>query len=71
MSIFLDLSSMFDVIGNIMGDIPSQVNRSIENPLITSLRGIPRDSMEEPEVEYFEAPPTESKDEFAECEVLS
>ena len=43
----------------------------IENPLITSLREIPRDSMEEPEVEYFVTPPTESKDEITECEVLS
>ena len=54
-----------------MGNIPSQMNRPIENPLITSLREIPRDSMEEPEVEYFVTPPTESKDEITECEVLS
>ena len=71
MNIILDLSLMSDVVGS-MEDIPCQVNRSIENPLIVSLREIPRESMEEPEVEYFVTPSTtESKDEFAECEVLS
>ena len=71
MSIFLDLSLIFDITGS-MGDIPSQMNRSTENPLITSLRKIPRDSMEEPEVEYISTPVKDSNiNEVINAEVLS